>query len=80
MPGHISKMDRENLFQEIRSALLQWPELERGIFSQAHYGGKSLEEISRSVQLDVKDVSAILKACGRRLNASIRGLPQITCQ
>jgi DNA-directed RNA polymerase specialized sigma24 family protein len=80
MQGHISKMDRESLFQEIRNALLRWPELERGIFSQAHYNGKSPEDISRSVKLGVKEVSAILKDCDRRLNASIRKHPQITCQ
>lgn len=64
--------ERETLLQEINNAFFQWPELERGIFSQAHYHGKSLEAISRSLQLDVEEVSTILKRCQRRLYASLR--------
>ncbi len=63
---------RENLVQEINNALLQWSELERRVFSQAHYQGQSPEAISRSIQLDVKEVSVILQRCERRLHASLR--------
>ncbi len=72
MPGVISKIDREDLFQGICNTLLKWPELERRVFSQAHYHGQSLETISRSLQLDVEEVSKILKECDLRLNTSIR--------
>ena len=72
MPGVISKTDREDLFQEICNTLLKWPELERRVFSQAHYYGQSLEAISRSLRLDVQEVSKILGECDRRLNISIK--------
>ena len=71
-PGVAEKMKREDLFQEISDALHQWPELEQTIFSEAHYHGQSPESISRSFQLDVEEVSAILKQCDRRLHASLR--------
>jgi hypothetical protein len=64
--------EREALLQEIHNAFLQWPELERRIFSQAHYCGQSPEAISRSLQLDVEEVGTILKQCERRLYASLR--------
>jgi DNA-directed RNA polymerase specialized sigma24 family protein len=67
-----SNINREDLFQEIRNTLFEWPELDRRVFSQAHYNGESLETISRSLQLNVEEVSTILKECDRRLNESIR--------
>lgn len=72
MPAVFEKSKRENLFQEISGAIRQWPELDRKIFIQAHYQGKSLEIISRSFQLDVAEVSEILRQCDRRLQASLR--------
>jgi DNA-directed RNA polymerase specialized sigma24 family protein len=72
MLGLNSNIDREDLFQEIRNTLFEWPELERRVFSQAHYNGESLETISRSLQLNIEEVSTILKECDRRLNNSIR--------
>jgi len=67
----IEGMEREGLLQEISKALHQWPELERTVFSQAHYNGKSVEAISRSLQLDREQVSGILKQCERRLHDSL---------
>lgn len=67
----IPAIEREHLFQEILNILRQWPELDRKVFSQAHYEGQSLEAISRSLQLDVKEVSAILIQCDCQLHASL---------
>jgi DNA-directed RNA polymerase specialized sigma24 family protein len=72
MRAVIAGTKRETLLQEINNALLQWPELERRIFSQAHYHGQSPEAISRSLQLDVEEVSSILRRCESRLYASLR--------
>ncbi len=72
MPAVTAKTKRENLFQEISNVLRQWPELERRIFSLAHFRGQSPEAISRSFQLDVEEVSGILKQCERRLHDSLR--------
>jgi DNA-directed RNA polymerase specialized sigma24 family protein len=74
MLAAIAGIKRESLLQEIFAILLQWPELDRRIFSQAHYYGQSPEAISRSLQLDVKEVSAVLKYCDRRLYASLSSL------
>jgi hypothetical protein len=68
----IAGMKRETLFEEISAAIHQWPELEQRIFSQAHYQGQSLEAISRSFQLDVEQVIAILKQCDHWLYAFLR--------
>jgi len=67
-----TKIKREDLIQKIFNALRQWPELERRVFAQAHYHGQSLEAISCSHRLDVKEVSMILKRCDRRLHNSLR--------
>jgi hypothetical protein len=80
MPGVISNIDREDLFQEICNTLLKWPELERRVFSQAHYHGQSPEAISRSLQLCMEEVNTILSDCDRRLNASIRNFRKNSCE
>jgi hypothetical protein len=72
MSDFIEGIKRENLVEEISAALHQWPELEQRIFSQAHYYGQSPETISHSLQLDLQQVSAILKECDRRLYAFLR--------
>jgi hypothetical protein len=72
MRAIIAQTERQTLLQEINNVFLQWPELERRIFSQAHYCGQSPEAISRSLQLDLEEVSSILKRCERRLYASLR--------
>ena len=63
---------REDLIREIFNTLSQWPELERRVFTQAHYDGQSPEAISLSLRLDIEEVSAILKQCDQRLHTSLR--------
>jgi DNA-directed RNA polymerase specialized sigma24 family protein len=67
----IPKVEREHLIREILNELRQWPELDRRVFWQRHYEGKSLEAISRSLQLGVKEVRAVLLLCDCRLHASL---------
>jgi DNA-directed RNA polymerase specialized sigma24 family protein len=76
MSAGIEKTRRGILIQEIISALDQWPERDRSVFSQAHYQGQSVEDISRSLQLDAEEVQQILKLCERRLHASLRNPSQ----
>ena len=64
-------MKREKLFQSIFDALDRWPELERSIFSRAHYDGQSVKAIARSLQLDAEEVRTILRGCDRRLYSSL---------
>jgi hypothetical protein len=75
----IAVTKRETLLQEINNALLQWPELERKIFSQVHYYGQSTEALSSSLQLDVEEVRATLKLCERRLYSSLRSFRKSSC-
>jgi hypothetical protein len=74
------KMKRENLFQSILVTLNRWPELERRIFSQAHYNGQPVKSIARSLQLDVEEVSTILRQCDRRLYASLKSFRKSDCE
>jgi hypothetical protein len=79
MRAVIAGTKRETLLREIYNAFLQWPELDRRIFSQAHYGGQSPQAISRSLQLDVEEVSATLKQCERRLYISLGSFRKSSC-
>jgi DNA-directed RNA polymerase specialized sigma24 family protein len=80
MLADIAKTRRESLIREIFSVLGQWPEIERSVFSQAHYEGQSMEAISRSLQLDVEEVHQILERCDQRLHASLRDLYKSGCE
>ena len=75
-----AKIKREDLIQGIFNALRQWPELERRVFTQAHYHGQSLEAISHSHRLDVGEVSMILKRCDRRLHTFLREFRKSSCE
>jgi hypothetical protein len=66
------KAKRESLFQEISRTVSRWPEREREVFAQAHYQGQSLEAISRSLQINPEEISAILRLCEQRLHNSLR--------
>jgi hypothetical protein len=79
MRAFIAGTKREALLQKIYYAILQWPELERRIFSQAHYYGQSPEAISRSLQLDAEEVRATLKQCERRLYTSLQSYRESSC-
>ena len=79
MLGNKIKTKREDLIQKISNTLSQWPELQRRIFVQAHYHGQSLEAISRSLKLDVDEVSVILKQCDRQLYISLREFCENRC-
>ncbi len=70
----IETTKRESLIQEIKTVLGQWPEIDRNVFSKAHYQGQSVEDISRSLQLNAAEIQQILKQCDQRLHASLRNL------
>ena len=72
MRAVIANQEHNHLLQEIFVALRQWPDLDRRVFFLSHYRGQSVETISRSLQLEVDDVSTILKQCDLRLHASLR--------
>ena len=72
MSAVIVKTRREDLFREITNALREWSDLERKIFTQAHYGRQSPESISRSLKIDTERVNTILRQCDRKLQASLK--------
>jgi DNA-directed RNA polymerase specialized sigma24 family protein len=76
MQAFSAKNGRDDLLKEISSILLKWPELERRVFSQAHYYGQSPEAISRSLRLDEKRVHTILQQCEGCLHAALRDFRQ----
>lgn len=71
MPDIKGSLNREKLFQEILNIISQWPELERSIFCEAHYYGRTLQTIACSFHLDISEVHKILTECNRRLHASL---------
>ena len=66
-----AKTGCDDLLRGIFNALGQWSELERDIFSRAHYRGQSLKSIAQSLGMDTPRVDAILKECDRRLYNSL---------
>jgi DNA-directed RNA polymerase specialized sigma subunit len=73
-------MKHENLVQSIFSALNRWPELERCIFSWAHYNGQSIKDIAHFLQLDVEEVRTILRRCDLKLYASLDAFRKDDCE
>jgi hypothetical protein len=63
---------REDLYQEIKDAIREWPQRDQYIFMQAHYRGRSIEEISTSLNMNVEEVREILQHCNRELYASLK--------
>jgi DNA-directed RNA polymerase specialized sigma24 family protein len=76
----IAGTKRETLLKEIYNAFIQWPELERRVFCQAHYYGQSPEAISRSLQLNEEEVRTMLKQCERRLHSSLSNFRKMNCE
>jgi hypothetical protein len=71
MPAIKENLNRDTLFQEILNIISQWPELERSIFCEAHYYGRTLQTIACSFHLDIREVHKILTECDRKLHASL---------
>jgi DNA-directed RNA polymerase specialized sigma24 family protein len=63
---------RENLYQEIIDAIREWPQRDQKIFAQAHYRGRSIEEISTFLNLNVEEVCRILQHCNHELYAALK--------
>ena len=79
MPAAIEKRKRDDLFRKIFNTYLQWPELERRVFSLAHYKGQSPESISRTLLVDAEEVDSILRNCDLRLHDSLRDFLKESC-
>ncbi len=63
---------RELLSQAIVESLKSWPEFQRRIFVEIHYGGRSVEEVSRTLGLSRIEVTQILEHCQRKLHRALK--------
>jgi DNA-directed RNA polymerase specialized sigma24 family protein len=67
-----NERDRELLSQAIVKTLDSWPEFHRRIFSEVHYGGKSVESVAAAWAMRPAEVHALLEDCERRLRKALR--------
>lgn len=72
MAALISDRERELLSQAIVKTLDSWPQLNRQIFSEAHYAGKSPESISSSLGVSPERVRQILRESESRLQQALK--------
>jgi len=63
---------RDLLSQAIMKSLKSWPETQRCIFIEIHYGGRSVEEISRAFRMRPGEVIQMLRECERNLFRALR--------
>jgi DNA-directed RNA polymerase specialized sigma24 family protein len=63
---------RDLLSQAIMESLKSWPEAQRCIFIEIHYGGRSVEEISRAFGMRPGEVIQILRQCECNLFRALR--------
>jgi DNA-directed RNA polymerase specialized sigma24 family protein len=67
-----SKSERELLSSAIVHALQSWPAFQRQIFTDVHYGGRRIEDLSSSLNVSPEFIRDILNDCERRLRAALR--------
>ena len=70
---------REALSQTIVDCLKSWPEMQRRVFVEIHYSGRSIEEAARILGLPQHELRQILQNCERRLYRALRGLRDGEC-
>jgi DNA-directed RNA polymerase specialized sigma24 family protein len=60
------------LYDAIMNEIRSWADLPRRVFTQAHYAGKSVEEIAAQSGYGAREVSQILETHERKLRKSLR--------
>ena len=63
---------RDLLSQAIVQSLKSWPETQRCIFIGIHYGGRSVEEMSRAFGMRAGEVIQILRQGERKLFRALK--------
>ena len=63
---------RDLLSQAIVRSLRSWPETQRRVFIELHYGGRSVEEIARALGMPAGEVTRILRQSERSLFKALR--------
>ncbi len=72
--GNPSEHPRDLLANAIIASLRSWPEMERRIFVEVRYCGKSSEEVARLLGLQPAEVSRVLEHCELRLHRALKTL------
>ncbi len=65
---------RDQLSQTIVECLKSWPEPHRRVFVEIHYCGKSVEDLSRALDLPPAEVIQILEQCEQKLHHALKPL------
>jgi DNA-directed RNA polymerase specialized sigma24 family protein len=65
---------RNLLYDAILEEIRTWSEFPRRIFTQAHYGGQSVEEIAEQTGCGTQEVRRILEAHESRLRKALARL------
>jgi len=63
---------RAQLTRAILAALNSWPEIDRRVFIMAHYSGRSIENISHTLEIAPREIQKILRQCDRRLRNELK--------
>lgn len=72
--GNPSEHPRDLLAQAIIASLQSWPELERRIFVEVRYCGKSPYEVAELLGLQHAEVSQALEQCELKLYRALKTL------
>jgi DNA-directed RNA polymerase specialized sigma24 family protein len=67
-----SESPRALLCQAIVEVIQSWPEQPRLIFTQVHYGGRSIEEVAADFQLPTGTIRQILESYERKLRTALQ--------
>ena len=78
--GSRLEWSRNMLSQTIVESLKSWPEFQRRIFIETHYGGRSVAEIAGALHLRPSEVVEILQQCERRLYRALKAFRDGTTQ
>jgi DNA-directed RNA polymerase specialized sigma24 family protein len=63
---------RNLLSQAIVESLRSWPELQRRVFAEIHYRGRSKEAVAQTLSLQPEEVAQILEQCEHKLHSALK--------
>jgi DNA-directed RNA polymerase specialized sigma24 family protein len=77
--GQKPELLRELLREAIMESLHSWPEVQRRIFVDIHYAGRSIAQVAGRMNVPEEEIHAILDRCARQLQYALkawRRMPQ----
>jgi DNA-directed RNA polymerase specialized sigma24 family protein len=73
-----SERDRELLSQAIVHTLDSWPQLDRQIFAEVHYNGRTIEDVANFLGINDEKVRRILQDSETRLRRAVHAFSRET--